>query len=139
MAKTIKEEWLRWILPIAQKEIQLVAVAKVCPYSKRSLERWLAAYRRGGEEALEPQSTEPKTYQNETPIAIKERVITIRTKTRKCALKIHWQLEKEGIRIDPRTIGKILVKEGLVRKYRVRKMNYKYIKAQRKPGELIEI
>ena len=29
--------------------------------------------------------------------------------------------------------------EGLVRKYRVRKIKYKYIKAVLKPGELIEI
>jgi hypothetical protein len=37
MPKTIKEERLRWILPIANKEIKLVDVAKVCPHSKRSL------------------------------------------------------------------------------------------------------
>ncbi len=30
-------------------------------------------------------------------------------------------------------------KEGLVRKYRVRKIKYKYIKAERLPGELVEI
>lgn len=63
----------------------------------------------------------------------------MRKKTKKCALKIHWQLAKEGLTIHERTIGKILKKEGLVRKYRVKRMKYKYIKAQRKPGELIEI
>lgn len=60
MAKTIKEERLRWVLPIVKKEIKLVEVAEVCLYSQRSLERWLALYRNGGEEALEPKSTEPK-------------------------------------------------------------------------------
>ena len=54
-------------------------------------------------------------------------------------MKIHWQLEKEGIFIHERTVGKILKKEGLVRKYRVRKIKYKYIKAERKAGELVEI
>jgi len=39
MAKTIKEERLRWVLPIVKKEVKLVRAAKVCPYSKRSLER----------------------------------------------------------------------------------------------------
>ena len=139
MAKTIKEERLRWVLPIVKKEVKLVSVAKVCPHGKRSLERWVAAYQTGGEDALEPKSTEPKTQPNETPIRIKERVIEIRKQTKKCALKIHWQLEKEGIEIDERTIGKILKKEGLVRKYRVRKITYKYIKAPRLPGELMEI
>ena len=139
MAKTIKEERLRWIHPIIKKDLQLVDVAKVCPHSKRSLERWVAAYKGSGEAALGPKSTEPKTQPDETPIWIKERVIEVRKKTKKCALKIHWQLEKEGILIHPRTIGKILKKEGLVRKYRVKRIKYKYIKAERKPGELVEI
>jgi len=139
MAKTIKEERLRWVLPIVHGEVRLVDVAKVCPHGKRSLERWVALYKADGEDALEPKSTEPKTQPKETPIRIKERVIEIRKKTKKCALKIHWQLQKEGIEIDERTIGKILKKEGLVRKYRVRKITYKYIRAQREPGELIEI
>ncbi len=139
MATTIKEERLRWVLPVIRKEVKLVDAAKVCPYGKRSLERWVAAHRKHGARGLEPKSTEPKTQRNETPIWIKERIITIRKKTKKCALKIHWQLQKEGIEIDERTVGKILKKEGLVRKYRVRKVKYKYLRAERKPGELIEI
>jgi len=139
MAKTIKEERMRWVLPIARKEARLVDAAKVCPYGKRSLERWVQAYKRDGEVGLEPKSTEPKRYRTETPIWLKEHVIGIRKKTKKCALKIHWQLAKEGIRIDERTIGKILKKEGLVKKYRVKRVKYKYIRVQRKPGELIEI
>ncbi len=139
MAKTIKEEKLRWVLPVINKEIKLVDIAKVCPYGKRSLERWVALYKEKGEIGLEPKSTEPKTQIEETPIWIKERIIEIRKDTGKCALKIHWQLEKEGIKIHERTIGKILKKEGLVRKYRVKKIKYKYIKAERLPGELMEI
>lgn len=139
MAKTIKEERLRWVLPIASDEVKLVDTVKVCPYSKRSLERWLASYKRYGEKGLEPKSTEPKKYRIETKIRLKERVIEIRKKTKKCAIKIHWQLEKEGIHIHERTIGKILKKEGLVRKYHVKKIKYKYIRAERQPGELMEI
>lgn len=139
MLKTIKEEKLRWVMPIVKKEVKLVDVAKVCPHGKRSLERWVAAYKEHGEAGLEPRSTEPKTQTEETPIWIKERIISIRKKTKKCALKIHWQLEKEGIKIHERTIGKILKKEKLVRKYRVRKIKYKYIRAERRPGELLEI
>jgi len=36
MAETIKEERLRWILPIAQRQIRLIDAAKVCPYGKKS-------------------------------------------------------------------------------------------------------
>lgn len=139
MAKTIKEERMRWVLPIARDEVKLVDVAKICPHSKRSLERWVAAYRVGGEVALEPKSTEPKTQPKETPIWIKERIIEVRKKTKKCALKIHWQLKKEGLIVPVRTIGKILKKMKLVRKYRVKKIKYKYLRAERQPGELVEI
>lgn len=139
MAKTIKEERLRWVLPIIRKEIRLVDAAKVCPYGKRSLERWVSVYRHSGKKALEPKSTEPKRYHNETPITIKEEVITLRKKKGACAQKLHWQLKKKGLVVPVRTIGKILKKEGLVRKYRKKKIKYKYIKAERKPGELLEI
>ena len=55
------------------------------------------------------------------------------------ALKLHWKLKKEGIFIHPRTIAKILKKEGLIRKYRTKKIKYKYVRALLKPGELVEI
>src|SRR3990172_7003639 len=139
MSKTIIEERLRWVLPIAEGAIKLVDSARACPYGKRSLERWVAAYKKGGRDALEPRSTEPKTYRIETPIWLKEKVVALRKKTKKCALKIHWQLEREGATISERTVGKILKKEGLVRKYRVKKVKYKYLRAERKPGELLEI
>ena len=77
-------------MPIANKEIKLAGAAKACPYGKRSLERWLRAYKEGGESALEPGSTKPKSQPNETPIRVKERVIEIRKQTKKCALKIKW-------------------------------------------------
>jgi transposase len=139
MSKTIKEERLRWALPIIKKEIKLVDAAKVCPYGKRSLERWVAAYRHGGEAALEPRSTQPRIHPEETPIYIKERVIELRKETKLCALKLKWRLTKEGISIHERTIGKILKTERLVRKYRLRRVKYKYIKANLQPGELVEI
>ena len=139
MAKTIKEERLRWILPIARKEAKLIDVAKVCPHGKRSLERWVAAYKEGGEEALEPKSTAPKRSPKETAIAIKETVIALRKKEKVCALKLHWKLRKEGVVVPPRTIGKIIKAEGLARKYRTRKVKYAYVRAERKPGDIIEI
>lgn len=139
MPTTIKEERLRWVLPINNKEIKLTDAAKVCPHSQRSLERWLAAYKRDGEAGLEPKSTRPRTNPRETPIRIKERIIELRKKKNICALKLKWQLEKEGILIHKNTIQKIIKKENLVRKYRVRKLRYKYIKVPLGKGELVEI
>jgi len=139
MSKTIKEERLRWILPIINKELKLVDVAKMCPYSKRSLERWTSVYMRYGENGLKPKSTRPKSNPKETPIWIKERIIELRKETKLCSKKLRWKLEKEGISIHINTIQKIIKKEGLVKKCRVRKLKYKYIKVPLKQGELIEI
>ena len=139
MAKTIREERLRWVLPVVRKEVKLKDAAKVFPHGKRTFERWVAAYKKYGEAGLEPRSTTRKTQERETPIRIKEHIIALRKKTKKCALKLHWQMKKEGLIVPPRTIGEILRREGLVRKYRVKRVRYKYIKAALKPGELVEI
>jgi transposase InsO family protein len=139
MPKTIKEERLRWVLPIVNKHIKLKALAKVCPHGQRTLERWVANYKQSGEVGLEPQSTRPKSHPKDTPIRLKEYIVELRQQTKKSALKLHWQLEKEYINIHERTIGKILKQEGLVRKYRVKRVKYKYLKATLKPGELVEI
>jgi len=139
MPKTIKEERLRWILPIYNKEIKLIDAVKVCPHSQRSLERWLAEYKEYGEVGLEPKSTRPKTNPKETPIRIKERIIELRKEKSKCSLKLKWQLEKEGIVVHKNTIQKIIKREGLVRKYKIRKLQYKYLKVPLAQGELVEI
>ena len=128
MPKTIKEERIRWILPIYNKQIKLVDAAKVCPYSQRSLKRWLAKYKRYKEDGLEPKLTRPKTNSNETPIRIKERIIELRKKSGFCAKKLKWRLEKKNIILHKNTIHKIIKNEDLVRKYRIRKLKYKYIK-----------
>lgn len=139
MPKNILEERIRWVLPIVRKEVSLVDTANIFPHGKRTLERWVAAYKKEGVAGLEPESTRPKTSPLETSIRIKERVIELRKERKLCALKLHWKLEKEGIVLHERTVGKILRAEGLVRKYRVKKIKYKYLRALRKPGELIEI
>lgn len=139
MNTTIQQERYSWIKPILEKRLSYDEVLKTCPHGRRSLERWVSIYKRYGIEGLKPKSTRPKTQPNETPIWMKELVLEKRNTTKLCALKIHWKLKKEGVLIHERTIGKILKTEGVVRKYRVKKIKYKYIKAVRLPGELLEI
>jgi len=139
MPKSTKEEKYRWIEPIIDKEISIKNMAKVCPFSERTLKYWLAGYRMFGMEGLENKSTRPRSNPKETPIRIKERIIELRKSRQRCALKLKWQLDKEGIIIHKNTIQKIIKKEGLTRKYRVRKLKYKYIKVPLSRGELVEI
>ena len=114
-------------------------MVKACPFSMRTLKYWLSHYRRYGMGGLDNESRRPKSHPWETPIRIKERIIELRRKTKKCALKLQWQLAKENIILHKNTIHKIIKAEGLTRKYRVRKLKYKYIGVPLQLGELLEI
>lgn len=139
MSKNIQEERVRWVEMVENSDQRLKDIILIFPYSGRTLKRWLKEYREKGEAGLIPKSTAPKTQPNETPIRIKERVIELRKQTKLCAKKLHWRLKKEGLVVPVSTIGKILKQEGLVRKYKVRKIKYKYIRVERQRGELVEI
>jgi len=139
MPNNIKEERLRWIQSILDKEITIKNMTKICPFSERTIKYWLSRYRKGGIEALEPQSRRPKTNSKETSIHVKEEIIRIRKQNKLCAVKLSWKLEQQGIDIHPRTIGKIIKKEGLTRKYRTKKIQYKYIKILPRIGDMVEI
>ena len=133
------EERLRWVMPIINKEIRLNDVSSVFPGEKRTLERWVAKYKKNGRYGLEPHSTRPRTQPNELDIRTKERIIDMRRDTKLCAKKMNYKLKKEGLEVSDRVIGKIIKTEGLVRKYRIRKLKYKYIKVPLATGDLVEI
>lgn len=133
------EERLKWVLPIVSREIKIKDAVRVFPWGQRTLERWVSAYKRNGQAGLFPKSTRPKTQPQETPIRIKERIIELRKETGLCAQKLNYKLKKENITIHDRTIGKIIKTEKLIRKYRVRKLKYKYVKIPLAQGDLVEI
>jgi len=139
MPKSTTEEKYRWIEPILDKEITIKQMSRVCPFSERALKYWLANFRLDGMAGLENKSTRPKSQPNETPIRTKERIIEIRKQTKLCAKKLNYKLVKENIAVSDRLIGKIIKTEGLVRKYRIRKLKYKYIKLPLLPGALVEV
>jgi transposase InsO family protein len=139
MPQSTSEEKYRWIKPILNKDMTIKQLAKVCPFSERAIKYWLARYREYGLTGLDNRSTRPKSQPRETPIRIKERVLEMRKENNLCAQKLWYKLKKENVKINVRTIGKIIKSEGLVRKYRVRKLQYKYIKPTLLPGDLVEI
>jgi len=139
MPNNTKEERYRWIKPILDKEITIKQMVNVCPFSERTIKYWLAHFREAGEAGLENKFRRPKSQPDETPIRIKERIIELRKETKLCAKKLNYKLKKEGFNVSDRVIGKIIKTEGLVRKYRTRKLKYKYVKVPLSPGELVEI
>lgn len=139
MLNNVSEERLRWIKPVLDKEITIKTLAKIAPFSERTIKGWLAAYRKSGSVGLENASRRPKSHPRETSIWIKERIVELRKSSGKCALKLKWDLEDEGIYVHERTVGKIIKQEGLIRKYRTRRIKYKYVKDQILPGWLLEM
>jgi transposase len=139
MPKNILEERYRWIKPILDKNISIKQMSLVCPFSQRTLKRWLKRYRKNGMMGLSPLSRRPKTSPRETPIRVKERVLELRKETRLCALKLKWDLAEENICLSTRVIGKYIKQEGLTRRYRTKKIKYNYIKIPLMVGELVEI
>lgn len=138
MPKSYADEKFRWIKPILNRKLTIKEMAKFSPFSERSLKYWLVQFKKNSYAGLASRSTRPKTNHHETPIRVKERIIELRHEHHVCALKLHWKLKKEGINIHPRTIGKILKQEGLVRKYRSRKKQAPQ-KVVWQKGELVEI
>ena len=139
MPKSTIEEKYRWIAPILEGDISIKNMAKVCPFSKRTLNNWLAAFREHGMEGLENGSRRPKSNPYETSIRVKERIIELRKEKKQCALKIMWDLQDEGVGIHFNTVQKIVKAEGLTRKYRKRKEGIPYVKKAWGQGEMVEI
>lgn len=139
MPKSTSEEKMRWIKPILDKELSIKQMAEISPFSLRTIKYWLSAFRQSGEAGLINKSRRPKSQPGELPIRTKERIVELRIKTRLCAKKLNYKLQKEGIVVSDRVVGKIIKTEGLVRKYRVKKLKYKYVKLPLSPGELVEI
>lgn len=139
MPKDTLEHRLGWVLPIIEKHKRIIDILKIFPHSERTLKRWVATYKKHGSNGLVPKSTAPKTQPHETLISTKERVIDLRKQTKLCAQKLHWKLKKQGLIVPVSTVSKIIKQEGLTRKYRVKKVKYKYLRAQRQPGELLEM
>lgn len=53
--------------------------------------------------------------------------------------EIKMAFGKKRVKLHENTIQKIIKKEGLTRKYRIRKLKYKYIKVPLSKGNLVEI
>jgi transposase InsO family protein len=139
LANNQLEERLRWVLPIIRREVTLMDASILFYGGKRTLERWVSNYRKYGEAGLIPKSTKPKTNPNETPIRVKEDILEMRKDTNLCALKIKYRLGKKVSLPSIKTINKIIKKEGLVRKYRTRKIQCAYVKVMPSLGDLVEI
>jgi transposase len=135
------EERMRWLLPILAGELSIEQVAKVCPFSERTIKYWLANYRKHGPPGLKNKDRTPHTCPWATPQETKEKILELRNTYHIGGKKIFWKMEKQGFAVSEKTVNRILNKEGLVRKYRAKRRPEEIYQSKKftVPGEMVEI
>jgi transposase len=135
------EERYRWISPILKGELSIKQLAKVCPFSTRTIKYWLFNYRRCGLAGLASKSRRPRSCPWETPKDIHDKVIQMKKDYHIGGKKIFWKLSKQGIKISEKTVNRILNKEGLVRRYRTKRKSGEIYQLEKFviPGQMVEI
>ena len=102
------------VLQVVSNQLSVTEAAAEYGFSRRHLHRLLARYREGGVEALEPRSRRPLSNPAQTPVAVRERVVELRSRLIADGLDagpvtIAWHLEREGHKPPaPATISRIL-------------------------------
>ena len=108
------------VLKVVTNQSSVTAAAAEYGLSRGYLQRLLRRYREGGLEALEPRSRRPHSSPGRTPAAVRDRIVTLRTKLTAQGLDagpvtIAWHLEREGLRApSTSTVRRILHGAGLV-------------------------
>jgi transposase InsO family protein len=108
------------VLQVVSNQLSVTEAAAEYGISRRHLHRLLARYREGGVDALEPRSRRPLSNPAQTPVAVRERVVELRSRLTADGLDagpvtIAWHLEREGHKPPaPATISRILQRAGLI-------------------------
>jgi transposase InsO family protein len=108
------------VLQVVSNQLSVTEAAAEYGISRRHLHRLLARYREGGLDALEPRSRRPLSNPAQTPVAVRERVVELRSRLTADGLDagpvtIAWHLEREGHKPPaPATISRILQQAGLI-------------------------
>lgn len=132
-----KERWLKLHL---EQGYSMSEIARLSGFSRDTLHRWKKNYLEFGIIGLSEKSRAHHNHPKKIDPLVEEKIIKIRKKYRFCALKIQLRLNKQGIKIHPRTVHKALKRNGLVKKKRRRRKEDIYHKKQTiSPGQLVEI
>jgi transposase InsO family protein len=108
------------VLKVVSAQMSVTAAAAQCGISRGHLHRLVRRYREGGLEAVEPRSRRPHASPQRTSVAVRERIIELRTNLVARGLDagpatIGWHLEREGLAVpSTSTIRRVLHSAGLV-------------------------
>lgn len=120
-------------------------VARMYGVNKSTVGRWVKRFPKNHNQYgqyISTLSAAPNTHPNETSDQIVEEIVSLRKKLKgRCAPVIHAHLLRQGYQIDVRTVGRVLKREGLIRKKK-QASYYKSIYPRPEanlPGDLVQM
>lgn len=124
--------------------LKKATVARMYGVNKSTVGRWVERFPRLSNQYgqyISTLSSAPESHPNQTPEVVVEEIVRLRKRLGRCAPVIHAHLLRKGIKINVRTVGRILKREGLVR----RKKQAAYYKSiyprpeANLPGDLVQM
>lgn len=106
---------------VVKEGIKPSKVAKMYGVNRSTIGKWVKKFPKGhhnfhNDYYISTLSSAPNHHPKQTTDETVERIIQLRNKYKRCAPVIHAHLIKEGYTISVRTVGRVLKREGLIRK-----------------------
>lgn len=106
---------------VVKEGYKKATVARMYGVNKSTISRWVERFPKGhknwhNDYYIFTLSSAPNHHSNQTPERLVDRIIELRRKLKRCAPVIHAHLTREGYKINVRTVGRILKREGLIRR-----------------------
>lgn len=121
---------LRAVRQYLEGSVRTADICRVFGISERTLRGWARRYREEGAAGLEYRSRRPYRLSRQTPARVEDRILRMRRRHPTWGAKrIHAYLGRAGVKIDWRTVHRVLVRNGLM--VRVRKKPKPYRRFQR--------
>lgn len=103
--------------------------------------KWVRRSRIVGDVPIHTQSSRPHTFRKPTDSSLKEKIIEMRIRTRRCSLAIYRELKHLGVSIGKNTVHRILDRARLLKKKSIWKRYHPHVDRPRpkKQGDLVEM
>jgi transposase InsO family protein len=112
----VRDQRIRFVIARTQAEATMTATCQAFGISRKTGYKWLARHRAAGSvAALADQSRRPVESPDRTPATVTARVVALREAYGWGGAKLATLLAAEGVRLAPRTVDRIIAREGLTR------------------------
>ncbi len=122
--------------------LKKATVARMYGVQRATITKWVRKFPKDHRILfISTQSSAPNHHPHQTSDQLVERITELRRKYKRCAPVIHAHLISEGYKISVRTVGRVLKKEGLIRKKKLsRFLKSCYPRPEAKsPGDLVQM